>query len=53
MERDEIAAPTVKDNRTVYQVLDLLNEQYASTRLVKSGTLAPIWSTPIGWIRII
>ena len=39
MERDEIAAPTVKDNRTVYQVLDLLNEQYASTRLVKSGTL--------------
>ena len=39
MERDEITAPTVKDNRTVYQMLDLLSEQYASTRLVKSGTL--------------
>ncbi len=40
MERDDIAAPVVKDDGATYQMLDLLSDRYASTRLVKSGTLA-------------
>ena len=37
---DDIAAPVVKDDGATYQMLDLLSDRYASTRLVKSGTLA-------------
>ena len=40
MEQDDIAAPVVKDDGATYQMLDLLSDRYASTRLVKSGTLA-------------